>query len=117
MPIINNEFLGPLKQVKGRQKPISPLAWVIGNVLGFFPFLLGIFLRAVCVYFIWNLFITQLKVPHLNFQEAYAVTSVLFIATLRYPTTDMSQIIESFLDLSIKTLLVSCSCLAFNYLL
>lgn len=117
MPTINNEFLGPLKQTKDRQKPIPPLAWVIGSVLGFIPFLLGIFLRAVCVYFIWNLFLTQLKIPQLNFEEAYAITSILFIATMRYPSKSIFQVTESFLDLSIKTLLVSCSCLTINYLL
>lgn len=116
MPTINNDFFGPLRQAKGRQRSTSPLAWLIGNVLGFLPFLLGIFLRSVCVYFIWNLFITQLKLPHLNFQEAYAITSALFIATLRYPTTDIYQIMESFIDLSIKTLLISISCLTLNYL-
>lgn len=115
MPTINNEFLGPLRQARMKSKPTSPLLWLFGNVLGFLPFLLGIFLRAVCVYFIWNLFLIQIPLPHLDFVQAYAITSIIFIATLRYPTSDMTQVLESFLDLSIKTLLVSISCLAINY--
>jgi len=107
MTTINNEILGQFKQAKPK-KSLHPFFWVSGSILSFVPFVFGIFLRAISIYFIWNLFLGRFPIPTIEFKEAFALTSFLYIATIRYHGMDM---MESFVDLFVKTVLVALSCI------
>jgi hypothetical protein len=111
MAIINNQILGPIKQ-ESKVKKLHPIYLILGNIFGFPPFILSIFLRGVCIHFVWNTFMVGLPIPHLELSEATAIAAILLLSTMKYPGFDF---FDSFIDLTVKTILIGLSCLAFNY--
>jgi hypothetical protein len=99
---IENPVLGTLNQIKVNPPRRFWIPWIIGNIIGFIPFIFLILARSLVVFFIWNLMLQQLG--SLSFISAYSLVAIGTIVTMRY---QLESQLESIIDLIIKLLLFS----------
>jgi hypothetical protein len=113
--MINNDVFGRMKEVRVEKRyPSRTIFWIIGNALGFIPYLFTLSVKAFAAYFLWNIFLTPLGIPALTAASAFGLTSIVSILTIRYQGPSQ---LEGMIDIFIKSALLTTFALVISYLL
>ena len=101
--MIENEVLGKLERSKQkRSSPTSLYLWFLGASIGSILFIFILLFKAFAIRILWNAL--MLNQQPISFSEAYGLTSIITLITMRYPGESQ---LEAIIDLLIKVVLFS----------
>lgn len=113
MSVLENQYLGKINQVEKDKAPQKNLfLWTIGYFIGNILFLFLLTTKAIGVYFAWNFLMPSSHFPMITTDSAFGLAAIISLASHKYQTTSMPEIV---VDSLFKIFLIYTVSLCLNF--